>query len=92
MINLDPTATMLLGALISLVCTLLAGAAVFALIGGWLRTWLSGFDDLGAKREGGKLRMTAVLVDKARPVRRPKEARTATVRPLPAARRAEGDD
>jgi hypothetical protein len=89
--TLDSTSVLLLGALLALVCCLLTGAGVLAVAGAWARSWLSGFDDIGAKREGGKVRVTAVIVDKARPVKLAKAPRPAVVRSLPE-RRAAGDD
>ncbi len=89
--TLDSVQTMLLGALFALVCVLLVGAAVAAFGWSWVRSHLSVFDDLSAKREGGKVKVTAVIVDKARPVKMPKAPRPAVVRTLPE-RRASGDE
>jgi hypothetical protein len=64
----DPqTSQLLLGAMIATLVGLFIGAAVVWGLGSWFKSWLSGFDGLNAKREGGKLRFEGVLVDKARP-------------------------
>lgn len=67
---IDPnTSNLLLGGLLATLLFLFVGALVVFGLGAWFRSWLSGFDGLQAKREGGKLRFEGVIVDKARPAR-----------------------
>jgi len=49
---------------------------------GWLRSHFSGFDDLSAKREGGKVILSGALVDAARAAT--KTAKRAKDKPPPA--------
>lgn len=79
--NLDPSLAFALGVLCTFCLTLIVALTIGIWLGAafvsWVKKHVSVFDDLGARREDGKVRLSGNLQDLARPSRA-KRAKPAT--------------
>lgn len=65
--NIDPGFTFALGILVMLTLALVVALTFAGILLSWALKHLRGFDELGASREDGKVKLGGTLVDLARP-------------------------